>query len=352
MASYGLPGGDFHGTRAGCQRTGQNFLHTQDSTVPELAAIPRLPLGYPTPVEELSRLRSHLGPGCPRLLVKRDDLTGVGFGGNKVRKLEYVIAQARAEGADTLITCGGIRSNHCRITAAAAARLGLDCHLVMNTPPGAPENTASLWLDHLYGATVHRVPDRRERTARMDELAAELQRAGRRPHVIPLGASTPLGALGFVRAVQELGQQLEEPPDWIFHCTSSGGTQAGLEAGFQFSGWTATRLVGISADDSAASIAAEVTRLRTGIGLLLETPLQDRPLTVDDTLVGEGYGLPGPGRDEAIALAARFEGLILDPVYTGKAMAGMLAWIGAGRLRETETALFWHTGGQMGFFTV
>lgn len=320
--------------------------------MPELAAISRLPLGYPTPVEELVRLRRHLGPGCPRLLVKRDDLTGLGFGGNKVRKLEYVIAQALAEGADTLLTCGGIRSNHCRITAAAAARLGLECHLVLNTPPGAPENTASLWLDQLYGATVHRVADRRERTARMDELAAELRRAGRRPHVIPLGASTPLGALGFVRAVQELGGQLEKPPGWIFHCTSSGGTQAGIEAGLQLSGWTATRLIGISADDSAASIAAEVASLRTGIGVLLDAPLQDRPLTVDDTLVGEGYGLPGPGRDEAIALAARLEGLVLDPVYTGKAMAGLLAWIRDGRLRESETALFWHTGGQLGFFTV
>ena len=320
--------------------------------MPELAAIPRLPLGYATPVEELARLRHHLGPGCPRLLVKRDDLTGPGFGGNKVRKLEYVVAQARAEGADTLVTCGGIRSNHCRITAAVCARLGLACHLVMNTPAGAPEDTASLWLDELYGATLHRVADRRERATRMEEVAAEVRSRGGRPLVIPLGASTALGALGFVRAVFELRDQLEAPPAWIFHCTSSAGTQAGLEAGLQLAGWHSTRLVGISADDTAASIADSAALLRTGIAALLETKFDDRPLTVDDTWVGEGYGLSGPGRNEAIALAARLEGLVLDPVYTGKAMAGLIGWIRAGRLRESETALFWHTGGQMGFFTV
>jgi 1-aminocyclopropane-1-carboxylate deaminase/D-cysteine desulfhydrase-like pyridoxal-dependent ACC family enzyme len=314
--------------------------------------MPRLPLGYPTPVEEMPRLREALGPGCPRLLVKRDDLTGAGMGGNKVRKLEYEIAAARAAGSDTLITCGGIRSNHCRITAALAARLGYKCHLVMNTPAGAPENTASLWLDRLYGAEIHRVADRAERSLRMAELAAAIREGGGRPYVIPLGASTPRGALGFARAVFELRDQLDAAPEWIFHCTSSGGTQAGLEAGLQLAGWTATRLVGISADDPAEAIARQVSALRRGIGEILETPLEERELLVDDSLVGEGYGLPGPGRDEAIELAARREGLLLDPVYTGKGMAGLLAWIRSGRLAESGTALFWHTGGQMGFFTV
>jgi D-cysteine desulfhydrase family pyridoxal phosphate-dependent enzyme len=309
--------------------------------------IRQLELGhYPTPVQELDRLRRHLNVKA-RLLIKRDDLTGPGFGGNKVRKLDYYLSKALRQGYDTVITCGAETSNHCRITAAMAAQTGLRCHLVLN--PAAQEGRpASLLLDELYGAEIHRVADRAARAAKMTEIGEALRADGRRPMEIPLGASTPLGALGFVRAVSEL----QAAPAVIFHATSSGGTQAGLLAGLRLYGLRETHLIGVSADDPAAEITETVRTIISGIELTLECPacaLQNG-IHVDDRFTGPGYGVPSPESDEALRLLARTEGIVLDPVYTAKAFAGLLAYLREGRIEGPKDVLFWHTGGQMALF--
>jgi len=310
--------------------------------------IPRLAQGhFPTPVQPLDRLRAHLG-ARPRLLIKRDDWSGPGFGGNKVRKLEYYLAAALAQGCDCVITCGAETSNHCRITAAMAAACGLGCHLVLN-PAGQPQPPASLYLDELYGATLHRVSNRLERAPRMLSLEAELRQAGAKPLPIPLGASTPLGSLGFVRAVSELAAA---PPSVIVHATSSGGTQAGLVAGLRLHGLDATRVVGISADDPAAEIAATVRSIISGVEQLLAAPAGSLlgPVVVDDSCTGPGYGIPSPESDEALQLLARTEGIVLDPVYSAKAFAGLLAHLRSGAFDDAAEVLFWHTGGQLALF--
>lgn len=320
-----------------------------------LHALPRLPLAIaPTPIEDLSRLRAALepsqGPGpAPRLLVKRDDAIPFGFGGNKIRKLQIVAAQALADGADTLITTGGIQSNHARATASVAARLGLGCVLVANgTPPAKP--TANALLDRLLGAEVRYVGSREARAPAMEATASELRGKGRRPFVIPLGASTPHGAAAYAMAVTELLAQVEAP-DLIVLSTSSGGTMAGIITGCRLHG-LGTRVVGISADDPSAAIAKEVGRILGGLEELLGSPrgaLTDAPIEIDDGFVGGGYGIPTPQSTEAIELCARHEALFLDPTYTGKAMAGLIAKARAGDL-GTGTTLFWHTGGQVGLF--
>jgi 1-aminocyclopropane-1-carboxylate deaminase/D-cysteine desulfhydrase-like pyridoxal-dependent ACC family enzyme len=296
----------------------------------------------------LSRLRDALGGGFT-LLVKRDDAIPFGFGGNKIRKLQIVAAQALAEGADTLITTGGIQSNHARATAAVAARLGLGCVLVANgAPPAKP--TANALLDRLLGAEVRYVGSRDARAPAMEDAADELRKKGRRPFVIPLGASTPLGAAAYAMAVTELLAQIP-PPDLIVLSTSSGGTQAGIIAGCRLHGLS-TRIVGISADDPSAAIAGEVRRILGGLEALLGMPagsLTDAPIDVDDRFVGDGYGIPTPQSIEAIELSARREALFLDPTYTAKAMAGLIARARAHEL-GAGTALFWHTGGQVGLF--
>ncbi len=217
-----------------------------------LASLPSVPFASaPTPVEEMTRLRGALGGG-PRLLVKRDDAIGFAFGGNKVRKMRLVAADALARQAETLITCGGVQSNHARVTAAAAARLGLRCVLVANgAAPAKP--TANALLDRLLGAEIRYVPTREARAIEMETVAAAERAAGREPYVIPIGASTPLGAAAYVHALTELLEQIA-PPDVIVHSTSSGGTQAGLVAGCALAG-IRTRVVGISADEPAATLA-------------------------------------------------------------------------------------------------
>ncbi|PYQ03481.1 MAG: D-cysteine desulfhydrase family protein, partial [Acidobacteria bacterium] len=258
---------------------------------------------------------------------KRDDALPFGFGGNKVRKLDLVAARAQADGADTLLTVGGVQSNHARATAAAAARLGLRCILVLN---GArPDRaTGNALLEGLLGAEIRYVASRAERAPAMRAEADRLRAQGRRPYEIPLGASTPLGSMAYARAVAELAGQ-GPAPDVIVHASSSGGTQAGLLAGIALLGLP-TRVLGISADDPAPALSELIAGL--------------------DGFVGEGYGIPTPASREAIELAARTEALFLDPTYTAKAMAGLIAHVRAGRFRSDETVLFWHTGGLPGLF--
>jgi 1-aminocyclopropane-1-carboxylate deaminase/D-cysteine desulfhydrase-like pyridoxal-dependent ACC family enzyme len=304
----------------------------------------------PSPVEELSSLRRALGGG-PRLLIKRDDALSFAFGGNKVRKMQLVAADALAAGADTLITCGGPQSNHARVTAAAEARLGLRCVLVANgTPP--PQATANALLDRLLGADVRYVADRTERAPIMEAVAGELRRGGRRPYVVPLGASTPLGALGFVYAIEELREQLPAPPDVIVHSTSSGGTQAGLLAGCARHGYAA-RVLGISADESSAALGRDVRGILGGLAAFDgfgDAGLDRVSVEIDDGFVGGGYGVPTDASREAIDLLARTEAIFLDPTYTATAMAGLLARVRAGEFNERQDVLFWHTGGQVALF--
>ena len=316
-----------------------------------LARFPSLPfIPAPTIIEPLPRLLTLLGGG-PRLFIKRDDAIPFGFGGNKVRKLALVAAQAVADGADTLITAGGVQSNHARATAAAAAKLGLRAVLIANGE--APERlTANALLDNLLGAEVVYVPSREDRAPMILEIAERLRSEGRRPYAIPIGASTPLGALGFALALAELVDQMPAP-DVIVHSTSSGGTQAGLVAGCRLLELP-TRVVGISADDRSQSLQSHIRAIISGIADLLDIDLvklsRGTAIEVDDRFVGDGYGIPTDGSREAIELAARTEAIFLDPTYTAKAMAGLIAYVRQQKFRENQTVLFWHTGGQVGLF--
>jgi 1-aminocyclopropane-1-carboxylate deaminase/D-cysteine desulfhydrase-like pyridoxal-dependent ACC family enzyme len=291
----------------------------------------------------MSRLRATLGGG-PRLLAKRDDAIPFGFGGNKIRKLEYAIAEALEGDADTIVTVGGLQSNHARATAAVAAKLGLRCVLILNgVPPLKP--TANTLLDGLLGAEIEYIATRDERAAACERVVARLRDEGRRPFLIPLGASTSVGALGFVAAVSELVEQ-QMVPDVIVHATSSGGTQAGLLAGVALNNLK-TQIIGVSADDPAEAIEVAVRRIIAGIERF-HMPYGE--IEVDDTRVGEGYGLPTPESREAQEVAARTEALFVDHTYTAKAFGALMAYVREGRFTEDQTVLFWHTGGQVGLF--
>ncbi len=300
-------------------------------------------LSGPTPVQEMARLRAALGGG-PRLLVKRDDAIPFGFGGNKIRKLEFAIAEAIDVGADTLVTLGGLQSNHARATAAAAAKLGLGCVLIANgVPQEAP--TGNALLDELLGAEVEYIASRQERAAARDRVMARLEAEGRRPFFLPLGASTSVGALGYVAAVDELADQ-GPMPDVIVHACSSGGTQAGILAGLARRGLE-TRVIGVSADDPADEVTETIRDIVRGIeGLGSFTG----PIDVDDTRVGGGYGVPTDASREAQRFAARTEALFVDHTYTAKALGALIAYVREGRVGTDETVLFWHTGGQVGLF--
>ncbi len=307
-------------------------------------------LGAPTPVDEMARLRSALGGG-PRLLVKRDDAIPFGFGGNKVRKLELVAAQALGAGADTLVTTGGIQSNHARATAATAARLGLGCVMIANGEKPA-RLTANALLRELLGAEVEYIATRDERGAAVQATMSRLRRAGRAPYEVPLGASTPLGALGFVRAIGEMLEQIDAP-DVIIHASSSGGTQAGIVAGCALHGLD-TRVIGVSSDEPSGEIQQTVRTIIAGIGDMLGRDgaalAAGCAITVDDAFVGEGYTIPTEASLEAQRLAARNEAIFVDNTYTAKALSALIACVREGRFRDSETVLFWHTGGQVGLF--
>jgi 1-aminocyclopropane-1-carboxylate deaminase/D-cysteine desulfhydrase-like pyridoxal-dependent ACC family enzyme len=316
-----------------------------------LGTLPTLPLVCdPTPIHEMPRLRDALGGG-PQLFVKRDDAIPFGFGGNKVRKLAFVGAEAVAAGADTLITTGAVQSNHARVTAAVAATLGMRCVLIASGTQ--PERfTGNALLDALLGAEVRYVSSRRARAQAVDAATDELRAAGRIPFPIPLGASTPLGAMGFVRAIGEMLAQ-GPAPDVIVHASGSAGTQAGLVAGCALHG-IATRVIGMSVDEPSADIAAAVRGVIAGVGSILGVDgpalAAARPVEVDDSLVGDGYGVPSDASREAQRLAAQREGFFVDNTYTAKALAGLIAAVRAHRIPADARALFWHTGGQVGIF--
>ena len=314
----------------------------------------RQPLGFfPTPLHELAGLSKALGG--PQLFIKRDDLTGLALGGNKTRKLEYIVGAALAEGADTLITAGAIQSNHCRQTAAAAAKMGLDCHLVLGGT--APEiATGNLLLDRLLGAKVHWAGENRKGED-IPRIARQLQAEGRKPFVVPYGGSNELGATGFVEALRELGEQADMMRldfDHIVFASSSGGTHAGLMVGRKLLK-KSCRLTGIAIDKvgtAEKSLKEQVLDLAVSTARYLDVDhgFDAADIDLNEDYTGDGYAVIGAAEREAITLTARYEGILLDPVYTGRAMAGLLGLIRKGAFAKREKVLFWHTGGSPALF--
>jgi D-cysteine desulfhydrase family pyridoxal phosphate-dependent enzyme len=310
--------------------------------------IPRLRLAHlPTPIDELPRLSSTLGG--PRIFVKRDDQTGLAFGGNKTRKLEFLVAEAQEQGAGMLISAGAIQSNHCRQTAAAAARYGFECTLVL-TGEMPNRHSANILLDHLFGARIVNVADRRDRDRVLQETFAQALAAGKKPYLVPYGGSSSTGALGYAFAMQEfLNQGIHA--DWIVFATSSGGTHAGLVLGQRMFGFEG-KVLGISIDESAEWLQEHVSVLASSTSEKLGPRIEFDPADVmaNDTYCRAGYGVLTDSEREAIHLFARSEGLLLDPVYTGRAAAGLVDLIQKGFFKKSETILFWHTGGQPALF--
>ena len=306
----------------------------------------------PTPVMELKNLARQLG--VPHLLVKRDDLTGFELSGNKIRKLEYIIADALASGADTLVTHGGFQSNHCRATAASGASLGLRVRLMLRSAEPCPADDGNLFLDRLLGAdvTIHHPDEYNGRRSEMIEAAMEAERqAGRRPYFFPVGASIPLGCWGYIRCIAELIEELgRETPLAIFCAVSSVGTYTGLSIGRALLGCRDWRIRGIPVSDSVQILSEDIRKLerQTNERFNLGLGEADTPIDLIDGFIGEGYAIPYPEEVETVRSVARTEGMLLDPVYTGKAMTGMLSTIRNGSLRPGETPVFVHTGGAFG----
>lgn len=310
--------------------------------------IPRLNFAHlPTPVEELPRLSEALGG--PRILIKRDDQTGLAFGGNKTRKLEFLVADAKAQGADVLITAGAAQSNHCRQTAAAAAKFGMKCILVLHGQhTDAP--TANLMLDFLFNADVVWVEKREDRDAVLQHTFETCCQGQHRPYLVPYGGSNAVGALGYAFAMQEfLGQ--DAPADWIVVGSSSGGTQAGLVLGQKLFGYTG-QVLGVSIDEPEDVLRQQVADLASAASEKLGEPVHFSAgdVLVNDEYCRAGYGVFGEQEREAIDLFASYEGVLLDPVYTGRAAAGMIDLIRKDFFRRDETVLFWHTGGTPALF--
>jgi D-cysteine desulfhydrase len=308
----------------------------------------------PTPIEKLERFSRALGVDGPTVYIKRDDQLGLTGHGNKTRKLEFLVADALAQGADTLITCGGVQSNHCRLTLAAAVKEGLHCRLVLaESIPGAyrPDGGGNVLLYHLLGVEkVITVPWGTDLLAALQQAAAEAAAEGLRPYVIPLGGSNPLGALGYVACAEELlAQGLDI--DHIILPGGSGGTLAGLLLGLRAKG-SPIPVTGVSVlngREKAETIAFELAQA-TASFLGVTSPVPRNEVTCLADYLGEGYTLPTPGMLEAVRLLASTEGLLLDPTYTGKAMAGLIDLARKGRLRKGEQVLFLHTGGTPGLY--
>lgn len=322
------------------------WLHLQN--------LPRISLAHlPTPLEELPRLTRMLGG--PKLFIKRDDLTGLALGGNKVRKLEFLIADALAQGADTVITAGAAQSNHCRQTAAAAVRAGLNCTLVLGGKNSASPN-GNLLLDHILGAEICWTAMER-RGERMAEIANKLRLAGHKPYVIPYGGSNPVGAVGYALAMVETMQQFQGRHLEINHiifASSSGGTQAGLVVGAKLSGFKG-QLIGISIDKGERSetcYETELAQLSNGIAerIGMDMCFGKKDMHVEYDYLGGGYGVVGELERDAIRLLARQEGILLDPVYTGRAMGALLDMVRRKSFSQDDNVLFWHTGGSPALF--
>jgi len=323
----------------------------------QLARFPRIRITHaPTPLEPMRRLTALLGG--PDLWIKRDDCTGLASGGNKTRKLEYLMADALAKGADTIITQGATQSNHARQTAAIAAKLGLRCHLILEDRTGYRHddyrNSGNVFLDRLLGAQFSEVPAGTDMDQAMEALAARLNDDGRRPYVVPGGGSNAVGALGYVTCALELAGQANNAGlaiDCLVTATGSAGTQAGLVAGME-GGRTGIPVLGIGVRAPKLAQEEKVFQLAVQTAELLGVAgaVSREAVVANCDYVGEGYGVPTPGMIEAVTLVARTEGILLDPVYSGKAMAGLIDLVRRGELRKGQNVVFLHTGGAVGLY--
>lgn len=329
-----------------------------------LARQPRITLTtLPTPLQEAVRLRDALGGSraCPRILIKRDDLTTLGLGGNKARKLEYLVADARAHGATTLVTTGAVQSNHARMTAAAACVAGMKCVLVLTATSDRPAVAGNLLLDTLYGAEIRLVPAvdpmlavGQDETV-VAEVVAEERAAGRVPYVIPVGGSSGVGVCGYIGGSAELVDQLSEAgaaPSRLYYASGSRGTQAGLTFGARLCE-APYRVYGVAVSAGEPEKIERARRIGNEAAARLELPerLELSELFTDQDHIGEGYGIPTAGALEAIGLLARTEAILLDPCYTSKAMAALIAHVRSGELGADDTVVFLHTGGMPALFT-
>ncbi len=317
-----------------------------------LETLPRINLAFlPTPLEEASHLSATLGG--PRIFIKRDDLTGLALGGNKARKLEFLMADAKQKGADVIITTGSSQSNHACMTAAAARVLGMEPILVLEKGVHT-ETQGNLLLDDLLGAEVKMVDDSSLVSRTMEELAADLRSKGRKPYLIPRGGSCPLGAVGYVNAVSEICEQLDKQGlkvQYLFAAAGSCGTMAGLIVGARYF-QAPFRVIGVSTKLKKEELAGKIASLANETAQLLDMNLTFTPdeITIYDEYVGKGYGIPTPQTIEAIRLVAQTQAIFLDPVYTGKVMAGLLALIRQGRFTTKDNIIFVHTGGVPSLF--
>lgn len=329
-----------------------------------LARQPRLPLAHlPTPVHDAVRLRAALGgpARCPRILIKRDDLTALGLGGNKARKLEYLVADAQAQGATTLITTGAAQSNHARMTAAAACLAGMRCVLVLTATTSDPALAGNLLLDHLYGAEVRLVPSIDpmlavgQDEAMVAAVVADEESQGRKPYVIPVGGSSGVGVLGYLGGSAELVDQLAAmavAPSRLYYASGSRGTQAGLTLGAMLCE-APYRVYGVAVSAGEPEKIERAKRIANEAAARLDWPerLELPDLNTDQSFIGEGYGIPTSAGLEAIDLLARAEAILLDPCYTSKGMAALIQHVRSGELRANETVVFLHTGGMPAIFT-
>jgi len=323
----------------------------------KLAKFPRLRITHsPTPLEPMKRLSEALGG--PNLWIKRDDCTGLASGGNKTRKLEYLMAEALQQGADAVITQGATQSNHARQTVAIAAKLGLQSHIILEDRTGYTfddyKHSGNVFLDHLYGASVSEVPLDTDMNKAMAGLADELRANGRKPYVIPGGGSNPVGALGYVTCALELMDQANNmglAVDHLVHATGSAGTQAGLVVGM-YGARSQIPVLGIGVRAAKAPQEERVFGLACETAELLGVPgsVLREDVIANCDYVGPGYGLPTPGMIEAVTMLARLEGILLDPVYSGKGMAGLIDLCRKGRFKKGENVVFLHTGGSVALY--
>ncbi len=335
----------------------KEFMTISRGTLSErLTAFPRLGLAHlPTPLEPMPRLTAHLGG--PRLWVKREDATGVGFGGNKLRKLDFVLHQAVSNGADTIVSGGVVQSNSQRQVSAAAAKLGLACHLAVyhgRLQPPTPEYSTSgnALLNRLFGAHLHDVPWTGDRNAAIRAIVEKLEAKGHKPYFVPYGVSSAIGAIGYGTTIVEIDHQATAQgfhPTAIVHCTGSAGTQAGLVVGASIA-MPYTRIIGIDIDAEPDRVRADVVRLAHDASDRLDIPFDESRVEVVAGHAGPAYGIPHAATIEAIRLAGRLEALPLDPVYSGKGLAGLIALIREGRWRKDDDVVFIHTGGAPALF--
>jgi 1-aminocyclopropane-1-carboxylate deaminase/D-cysteine desulfhydrase-like pyridoxal-dependent ACC family enzyme len=318
---------------------------------PWIGSLPRFPLfAGPSPMEPLPRFSAAIGRAAD-VWIKREDLLPLAFGGNKLRNLEFLVGAALAEGADSLVTSGRRWSNHARLTAAAGAKAGLRVHLVLTGPPTSVPGPNQR-LDALLGATIHvtRTAEREERDALVERVAAELRSGGSKPYVIPGGGGGAIGAAGqVVAAIEAVGQARASGGDFdtIVLPSATGGTQAGLLMGHRLEG-SAARIFGVAPAHPAARLRPAIEAMLDELSRLLENPMDASEIEIDESELGDGYGVPTAAADEATRLLARTEGIFVDPIYTAKPLAALVRLARSDRLRGR--VLFWHSGGTPGLF--